>query len=69
VTFLTWLSLSIVFKIPSRLSFLLGIGTIIISGIMLITDHQGAGLRLATYAFGFFIIATISYIREIKTNE
>ncbi len=69
IIFWGWFFIALLFKIPSRFSFLLGVIILIVSSGTILLDHQGFALRLTTYAFGFLLIGCVSYIREIKQHE
>lgn len=66
---LVWFLLSMLYGIPSRLSILLGIIVLLLSGLSFLFDRQGFGLRLTTYAFGFLVVGLITYIREVKNEK
>ena len=67
--FVGWLLVSALFKLPSRISFIFGALILGVSALSLLTNHQGSGLRLTTYAFFFFVVGIISYVREVKRYE
>lgn len=64
-----WFLVSLIGKIPSYISFSLGIIILISSALAIAIDHQGLALRLTTYAFGVICVGLVSYIRELTQNE
>ncbi len=47
-----------------RISFLLGIFSLLISSLSVVTGHAGLALRIIQYAFGLFTLAVCFYILE-----
>lgn len=60
---------ALVFKIQAVYFWALGNAVLLLSGISMITNHQGFSLRLLSYSFGFFVIAFCRYILELKYEK
>ncbi len=69
VILIGWFISTLVLKIPSRVSIIIGVMALCGSALTMITNHQGYALRLTTYAFGFFMIGFVSYVLELKRDE
>lgn len=64
-----WLVVASTLRINQRVSFIFGLLTLVFSGVMLILDISGFALRMMTYAYSFFIVGLLAYLRVLKTNE
>ncbi len=69
VVIVVWIIMVVFLKITARVSFILGILTIVASCVSILTGHHGFALRLTTYAFGFLVIGCVTYVLELKQHE
>lgn len=48
----------------NRVSFLLGIFSLLISSFSIVSGHLGLALQIIKYAFGFFFVGICFYVLE-----
>lgn len=56
-------------KIISKWAFVLGLIFLLLSGVLIFTNHQGFALRLIVFAFWIFVIASIQYLWEARLDK
>ena len=69
ITILFWFISNVFLKLYSKISFILGLLALFFSFLFNLIDKIGIGLRASTYAYGFFVVGIIIYLKEIYRNE
>lgn len=64
-----WFIFVLVFKLPSRLSFVLSLLTLPIMSLLFLIDKYGFGFRVLVHAYGFLLIGLVTYLFELRNAK
>jgi len=66
--FILWFLATLIFKLPSRYSFLSALFFVVISFLSKLLGIEGFAERVVSYYFGFLVIGLVLYLKEVKSK-